>query len=159
MEQHDEAWNPDLYVAYWINQVSRKLLRLHETRLRPLGFGMSAVPILLALAERGPLLQKELTKAMGVEQPTMAEMLARMERDGLLRREPGTTNGRNSRFALTRLARARLSRAKEVLAQGERDATQGLSDDERELFLQLLQRIATNVGLAKEAPETSPQAR
>lgn len=148
MQAPSEGWHPEIYVAFWINQLSRRLLRLHESRLRPLGFGMSAVPILMAVAERGPLLQKELTKLIGVEQPTMAEMLVRLVRDGLLRREPAPDRARSSRFALTRLARARLGRGREVLMRGEREATAGLSDEEREVLLRLLQRVAANIARA-----------
>jgi hypothetical protein len=52
------------------------------------------VPVLRALAEGGSLAQKELARLARVEQPTMAEMLARMERDRLVERHPNPDDKR-----------------------------------------------------------------
>src|SRR4051812_34852922 len=95
------SWDPASTAAYWINRVSRLLMRLHEARLRPLGFGMSQLPVLVALEADGPLAQKELAQRAHVEQPTMAEMLARMERDGIVERAPNPDDRRASLVSLS----------------------------------------------------------
>jgi DNA-binding MarR family transcriptional regulator len=138
-------WNPEGAVAFWINRASRLLLRLHEGRLRPLGVGMSQLPVLTALEERGPLSQKDLAEHARVEQPTMAEMLARMDRDGLIAREPNPEDRRGILASLTRTARARLPRAKAELQRGEDEATAGLTAKEKALLLELLQRVVKNL--------------
>jgi len=146
--QVDEAkqnWDPEATAAFWINRASRLLIRLHESRLRPLGFGMSQLPVLIALEEGGTLTQKELAQVARVEQPTMAEMLARMERDGVVEREPNPDDKRGSLTSLTRKARARLPKARAALMQGERDAMAGLSDEEKTLLLSLLKRVVQNL--------------
>jgi len=146
--QVDEAklnWDPEATAAFWINRASRLLIRLHESRLRPLGFGMSQLPVLIALEEGGTLTQKELAQVARVEQPTMAEMLARLERDGVVEREPNHDDKRGSLTSLTRKARARLPKARAALMQGERDATAGLSDEEKTLLLSLLERVVQNL--------------
>jgi len=146
--QVDEAklnWDPEATAAFWINRASRLLIRLHESRLRPLGFGMSQLPVLIALEEGGTLTQKELAHVARVEQPTMAEMLARMERDGVVEREPNPDDKRGSLTSLTRKARARLPKARAALMEGERDAMAGLSDEEKALLLSLLKRVVQNL--------------
>jgi DNA-binding MarR family transcriptional regulator len=144
------AWNPESTVAFWINRASRLLVRLHEGRLRPLGFGMGQLPVLMALEKGEALPQKELAERARVEQPTMAEMLVRMDRDGLVQREPNPEDKRGVLISLTRTARARIPEAKVALMQGERDATAGLSAKEKAVFLALLARVVKNLEAVNE---------
>src|SRR5579859_4723221 len=121
---------PEALVGFWINLASRTIVRTLDARLRPHGFAMSQLPVLRALAERGPLSQKELARVARVEQPTMAELLARMERGGLVQREPDPEDGRATLTSLTRSARARFPKAADILLAAEREAMAGVSDDE-----------------------------
>lgn len=138
-------WDPESTSAYWINRASRALLRLHESRLRPLGFGMSHLPVLLALEDGVPRTQKDLAERARVEQPTMTEMLTRMERDGVVEREPNPEDKRGSLVTLSRRSRTRLPKAKAALMQGEDEAMASFTKDERALLLKLLQRVVGNV--------------
>jgi len=139
------SWDPESTVAFWINRSSRLIMRLHEGRLRALGLGMSQLPVLFALEEEGALSQKELAQRARVEQPTMAEMLGRMERDGLVEREANPEDKRGSLTSVTRSARAKLPKAKAALLQGEQEAMAGLSEEEKRLLLGLLRRVVRNV--------------
>ncbi|MFO0612226.1 MAG: MarR family transcriptional regulator [Polyangiaceae bacterium] len=143
-------WNPEATVAFWINHASRLLLRAHEARLRPLGFGMSQLPVLIALEDGAALPQKELAKVARVEQPTMAEMIARLERDGVVERAPNPSDKRGSLVSLTRRSRARMPKAKAALIQGERDATAGFSEKEKSTLLALLRRVVENLDPGRE---------
>ena len=53
----------------------------------------------------------------------MAQLLARMERDCLIRREPEPADRRSSLFLLTKEARPKLSAGKAVLCQGNWEMT------------------------------------
>jgi len=106
---------------------------------------MSYLPVLRALAKGSSLSQKELARLARVEQPTMAEMLGRMERDGLVQRQPNPDDKRGSLTSLTRSARIRFPKAREALIEGERQATMGFSDKEKALLLDMLQRVVKNV--------------
>jgi DNA-binding MarR family transcriptional regulator len=144
-EKPPEQCEPEALVGFWINRASRSLLRLADARLRPFGFAMSQLPVLRALSEGGSLSQKDLARMAHVEQPTMAEMLARMERDGLVQREPNPDDRRGTLTSLTRRARARVSKATEALVEGEREAMTGFSEKEKALFVELLQRVVRNL--------------
>jgi|SRR5260370_33007391 len=144
------AFDPEKASAYWINRASRALLRIHEERLRPLGFGMSHLPVLFALEEKEPLSQKELARIARVEQPTMAEALARMERDGIVEREVNPDDKRGSLLSLSRRARAGLDDVKAALTLGERDATAGLSAKEKAQLVELLRKVSGNLEGSRE---------
>jgi MarR family transcriptional regulator for hemolysin len=139
------GWNPRASVTYWINLASRSLLRLQDSRLRPLGFGMNQMPVLHALKDGAPMSQKELARIARVEQPTMAEMLARMERGGVIERGPNPADGRGSLASLTRRSRLRWPRARTALIGAGDEALAGFSEAEKAVLLGLLQRVVRNV--------------
>jgi DNA-binding MarR family transcriptional regulator len=132
-------------VGFWINLASRTIVRVMDARLRPSGFALSHLPVLRALGQSKALPQKDLARIARVEQQTMAEMLARMERDGLVEREPNPEDKRASLTSLTRSARTRFPKAAEILLQGEREAMIGFSDEERALFVDFLKRVVKNL--------------
>ena len=67
---------------------------------------MAYLPVAIALEENGSLLQKQLAERAHVEQPTMAALLVRMERDGLISREALPDDKRSSRISLSAKAKA-----------------------------------------------------
>ncbi|RYZ31678.1 MAG: MarR family transcriptional regulator [Myxococcaceae bacterium] len=138
-------WDPEAAPTFWINHASRLLMRHFEQRLRPLDFGMAYMPVADALEKQGPLLQKQLAEHARVEQPTMAALLTRMERDGLIEREPHPDDKRASQISLSAKARERLPKAKEQLVEVAEQATAGLSERERATFMSLLRRVVANL--------------
>jgi MarR family transcriptional regulator, transcriptional regulator for hemolysin len=145
VQKTPSTWDPEASASFWLNRASRSLLRLQEACLRPLGFGMSQMPVLHALADGRAVSQKELAHWARVEQQTMAEMLARMERDGVIQREPNPDDGRGTLTSLTRRSRARLPKAKEALIEGEDQATAGFTPEEKALLVSLLRRVVGNL--------------
>jgi len=142
----DHASNePEAMVGYWINLASRTIVRVMDARLRPLGFAMSYLPVVRALAQGGAQSQKELARIARVEQPTMAEMLGRMERAGLVQREMNPDDKRGSLTSLTRRTRARFHRAAKALKEGESEAMAGFSEAEKVLFRNFLERVVRNL--------------
>ena len=147
-------WDPEASPAFWINRVSRALLRRGDGRLRPLGFAMSYLPVLRALAMGSrPLSQRELAHAVGVEQPSMTETIARLVRDGLVQRGPNPDDKRSRGISLTRLARARFPKARTVLVESEREAMAGLSEEEKAQLVRLLKRVLENLEASSDVPE------
>lgn len=144
-------WDPESKPTFWINHASRLLMRHFEQRLRPFDFGMAYLPVVMALEKNGPLLQKQLAEIAHVEQPTMAALLARMERDGLITREPLPNDKRSSQVSLSAKAKASLPMAKEQLGDVAELATTGLSESERATFVALLRRVVNNLDPEKVA--------
>ncbi|WP_372395990.1 MarR family transcriptional regulator [Azospirillum sp. HJ39] len=150
MKNRDVAWDPASQPTFWINHVSRLLMRDFEARLRPLGFGMAYLPVVMALEEQGPLQQKQLVSLIAVEQPTMAALLSRMERDGVVVRTPHPSDKRSSRFDLSAAARERIPDAKRVLAEIADLALHGLGPDERSALFSMLRHVAANLGEGRD---------
>jgi len=156
MENRDDAWDPASRPTFWINHVSRLLMREFEARLRPLGFGMAYLPVADALETHGPLPQKALVEMIGVEQPTMAALLARMERDGVVVRTPHPSDRRSSRFALSPAAGERLPEARRALSEIADLSLRGFDVDERSGLLAALRRVARNLGEERESFAAPP---
>ena len=131
--------------GHLISLAARGFARLSELRLKPLGFGVGHLPVLVALRDGRASTQRDLARFAKIEQPPMAQMLARMERDGLIRRTPDPADGRSSRIMLTEAAEARLPDAVAVLLQGNREVLCGFTDEETGLLVALLTRLITNL--------------
>lgn len=72
-------------------------------------------------------------------------MLARMERDGLIQREPDPADGRSSLISLSESATALLGPARDILFQGNREALAGFEQGEIDQLVSLLGRVIANV--------------
>ena len=72
-------------------------------------------------------------------------MLARMERDGLVRRAPDPADGRSSRITLTEVAEARLPDAIATLLRGNQEVLNGFTDEETGQLVALLTRLIANL--------------
>ncbi len=88
-------------VCYRVNLAARLTGQAIAVDLAPHGVSPGQLPALLALYEQDGRTQTELAKIAGVEQPTMALTLRRMERDGLISRVIDETNRRRQLIYLT----------------------------------------------------------
>ena len=156
LQKSEPVWAPERTVAYWVNRASRRLLRLHDERLRPHGVSMGQIQVLTALMDGSSRSQKELAQRAGVKQPTMAELLARMERDGVVRRMDDPDDGRGSLISLTASAMERLPRMRETLMRGESDAVAGLTAREVATLRALLKRVVSNLEAIEDPTLEAP---
>jgi len=62
-------------------------VRWLEPRRVELGLAAAQLPVFGAVKAHGPLSQKDLAVLLRVEQPSMAQLLSRMERAGLIERK------------------------------------------------------------------------
>lgn len=131
--------------GHLISLAARGFARLSELRLKPLGFGVGHLPVLVALRDGKADTQRDLARFAKVEQPPMAQMLARMERDGLIQRTADPLDGRSSRISLTQAAQESMPKAIDALFEGNREALEGFSGDEAEQLVSLLSRVIANL--------------
>ena len=144
-------WQPRQMPTLLINRYARAMAKQVDDRLRPLGVTASQLPVLAALKNGGRLTQKELAETTGVEQPSMAQLLARMERDGLVRREPSPSDRRSSLISLTPAAIRKLEPGRAVLRQLDDEACAIFDPAERELLASLLLRLVESAVAALPA--------
>lgn len=136
-----------------INRAARLAQRLGEPAFAALGLATAQLPVLAALKQAGSLTQKQLAELIGTEQPTMAQLLARMERDGLVERIPNAEDRRSSLVSLTRKAKAKAPAAKQILTEGNLLMTKGMSRADVETMMRLLRLLIANLERQLEAKE------
>ncbi len=134
------AFEKGASAGYLANHMARLFAEGLKTRIKPLGIVPGQFPALLELWENDGLTQKELVARLDIEQATMANTLARMERDGLARRKPHPGDGRAQLVWLTAKAKALRAPAIEAAMAQNEVALSRLSDGERQLFLDFMQR-------------------
>ncbi len=138
-------------LGYQVNYLARLLAQALHERIAPLGVVPGQFAQLLTLYAEDGLTQRELCDRVGIEQPTMANTLQRMERDGLIRREPDPADGRRARVLLTDRARdlgaPLVAAAQDVNAL----ATKGLDQREVAALLHAVSRVVANLEAGADA--------
>ena len=160
MEQQDHLAREDVLTTpgHLVSLAARRFARLSEARLKPLGFGIGHLPVLVALRDGRASTQRDLAAFAKIEQPPMAQMLSRMERDGLIRRTPDPDDGRSSRVTLTNQAEARLPEAVSVLLKGNQEVLSGFTAEEAAQLVGLLTKLIASLDRMVDG-EPSPQGR
>jgi DNA-binding MarR family transcriptional regulator len=130
-------------VGYLTNLAARLFARSLDRRLDNASLG--PMPVFYALLDGQALPQKELARLAAVEQPTMANTLARMERDGLVVREPDPNDRRSNLMRLTPLGRERGAAAFAAAAGVNALALEALTPEEQPVFMEMLRRIVARL--------------
>jgi DNA-binding MarR family transcriptional regulator len=133
----------DESAGYLVNWAGRLFVRAIERRLA--GGSAGPMPVFFALAGGGTMSQSALARWATVEQPTMANTLQRMERDGLIARAPDPNDGRSALISLTKLGRQRASEALASAQEVNALALRDFKPAEREMFVSVMRRIAENL--------------
>jgi DNA-binding MarR family transcriptional regulator len=126
-------------IGYLTNLAGRLLVRALERRIP--GGSAGPMPVFLALSETEALPQKALAKLAAVEQPTMANTLARMQRDGLVVGTPDPNDRRSTLMSLTPLGRERAQAAMQAAGAVNALALGALTPAERPMFIDMLGRV------------------
>ena len=136
---------PHESLGHAFSTMARLLDRDLRRALAEYGVLPGQLPVLLALWEHDGRTQTELADVTGVEQPTMATTLNRMERDGLVRRLPDSEDGRRVAIFLTQPARRSGKPITDAVRAVNRRALRGLSAEERSLLYGLPERLRANL--------------
>ena len=136
----------DLSMGYLMHWAARLFRRMADRRLHPLGFSSGHLPVLTALIDSESLSQKALTEHAGIEQPTMAATLARMERDFIIERRPDPRDGRSSLFSLAPATRAKVAALQAAIEDMNTDALAVLPEEDRGRFREMLLAVIASLG-------------
>ena len=125
--------------GFLANHMARLFANGLHQRIAPLGIAPAQFMALLELwGEKNGLTQRMLVERLDVEQATMANTLARMQRDGLIEKKPHPGDKRAQLICLTQKAIDLKFDAIAAAAAQNRLALSSLSDDEHQQFLQLM---------------------
>lgn len=126
-------------LGYMTNWAARLFVRAIERRLA--GGTAGPMPVFLALQDGRAMTQTALAQQASVEQPTMANTLNRMERDGLVSRTPDPNDRRSALVRLTELGRERADQAFASAVEVNAIAAAELTPAELATYLDLVRRI------------------
>lgn len=132
-------------LGYQVNYLARLLEQALRERIEVLGVVPGQFAQLLVLYEQEGLTQRELCQRVGIEQPTMANTLQRMERDGLIERVPDPADGRRARVMLTEQARQKENDLNAAAYEVNAIATNRLDESEITTFMHTVARIIENL--------------
>lgn len=132
-------------LGYQLGLLNRLYDRCLQDALKEFGVAPGQFAPLVMLFEEDGLTQAELCRRINVEQPTMANTLERMERDGLVKRKADSDDRRRAHVFLT-------TRAKDIQAQvmeaaravSNRTVTR-LSASEQDDMFRLVARMVENL--------------
>src|SRR3954451_19725591 len=108
----------DFEQADALNQAIRLLSLRHRARaaalLAPLGLYPGQEALLLELARTGPMIQAQLSEALGCEPPSITLMTRKLEASGTTKRSPATSDKRATVVELTPSGRALTDQVKQL---------------------------------------------
>ena len=132
-------------MGYALHYATRMAMAILQERIKKYKVAVGQFPILVHLWEEQGLTQKALCDLIRVEQPTLANTLKRMERDGLIKRIPDKEDKRQWRIYLTERALG----LKDALQEESRSVNEvivgRMNEAERKEFTRLIRIITSTL--------------
>ncbi len=129
-------------VGYAATRASVELKKTFTRHLGPLKLKAVEFSILVLVAANERVNQKQLGQALEVSAPNMAITLDRMVERGWVERVRSTEDRRAQLIHLTPTGRLLVQKAEKIAATMEHEAVKVLSEAERALLIELLQKVA-----------------
>lgn len=133
--------------GYWVTRLARVMEGDFEKRLGPYGVTRASCAILNAIFYDKQSTPAALASFVGIDGAAITRHLDRLEKQGLIEREPSPTDRRSVILTLTRKG-TRL--APKLAAKSQETNTKflaGLTRSERESFHQIAQKMLANADL------------
>ncbi len=127
--------------GYLVNHIARLFADGLRKRVEPLGIVPGQFPALLELWIEDGQTQKQLVEKLDIEQATLANTLARMERDGLIVRTPHPSDRRAKIVRLTDKAKSIRDDAYAAASDTNDQTMALLTEAEQRQFVDFMQRI------------------
>jgi len=129
-------------VLYYLSSIQKYVFKIvYETTVKDYDLHPGQIPILFLLEYKPGIIQREIASSINVEPGTVAVMLKRMEKKGLIFRNVDESDRRVSRVYLTSKAEDILKQIKYFTKQMEDIILSGLSDSEKSTLMELLTKI------------------
>lgn len=119
-------------IGYIVGRLDRAIRRAIEERITPHSLTIPQYTALSILRERSGLSNAQLARRTYVTPQSMNEVIAALERDGLIRRAPDANHRRILRTTLTPKGRRVLAACDEAIGEMEADMLSELSPAARE---------------------------
>lgn len=144
-------------IGYAICTTSHAMRRALQTELLQIGMTLRQWEVLACLARDENFSQTEMADHLGIEPPTLAGVLRRMERDGWLERTACCDDRRRNRITPTPKAEAVWKQSTEMCHRIRQQATSGLSESQIQTFKSICQKIRLNLAAAGHPDAIDPR--
>jgi DNA-binding MarR family transcriptional regulator len=121
------------------------------------GVTLRQTVLLAAIAEAEGASQSDLVRSTGVDRSTLAEMMARMEKRGLIVRSAAADDGRAKSVSLTRQGRRRLDQALPAMREVDRALMAAIPAQQRSAFRAVLMSLAETADRQSAEAEEAPK--
>lgn len=133
---------------YVVHELHRLLRRRFDLVTQPHGLTMPQWRALWQLYQQDGLSQTELAGRIDTDPMTVSGLMERLEAKGLVDRRPDPRDSRVKTVLITESARQLVGDLKAQMEQAQRDAFVGISDDERQVMMQALEKLRGNLAAA-----------
>lgn len=144
--------NAETNAGFLIHDVSRIMRAWFDERAQALGLTRAQWRVLVHLAAREGVNQKELAAILELDTVTLGRHIDRLERDGWLERRPDPEDRRAWLLYTLPAARPILEQMEALAERTMAKALDGIAEADRAVFIETLHRVKDNMA----APETSP---
>jgi len=140
--------------GYRLADNSRQLRRLFDDRVRSLGITGPQARLLLSLERHPDQIQAFYAERLEIEPITLTRIVDRLEDAGWIARQADPADRRARILHLTEKSRGIVTRLRVSVEGLFEDILEGFEPAERQLFAQMLERIAANLAAARQ-PEAA----
>ena len=133
------------YVPYLINRVAVGMVKSFARDLKEYGLDVQRWRILAAVLAHSECRFGDLVRITSIEAPTLSRIVARMQREGLVRCRPLASDSRTFLASLTAKGRGLATRVLPRAYAAEAAMVEGLSQAEIEAFTRTLHAMYANL--------------
>jgi len=142
-------------VGFLLSSLGYAVSRGFHRQLAPLELDPRGFAVLRTVGFTEGQTQQALASALAIPASRMVAILDGLEKRGLLERRMRDDDRRSRAVHLTEAGRALLHKAFSVAADFEAHVCEGLSTDERDQLIRLLDRVSERFGLRPGGPHAS----
>lgn len=132
------------FIGYHVYTAHRALAKNLDATLAPFGITSSQWNALQQLEEHGAMTQRELAELLNKEQATVARLIDRLVKHGLVKRAPHPTDRRANMVENTKKASELLVEAQSAVVASADAIASGVSDDDLAVFFKVLDQVSDN---------------
>ncbi len=148
----------DQSVGYWLTMATQSIRRVLSQRLVEQEVTLRQWEVLVWLARDPELSQSQLAECMGIEPPTLAGVVNRMERDGWILKTNCEDDRRRCKLHPTAKAEAIWSRSVTLAHEVRAQAIAGISPEDLATMKRVCDMIRDNLSQVPPLPESEPSA-
>jgi DNA-binding MarR family transcriptional regulator len=135
--------DPEICNCGALRQAARRVTKLYDDALAPVGLGVNQFSILVRLGLVGPSTIKNLARLLVMDRSTLGHLLRPLEKRGLVTLEVSDQDGRSRTIALTQAGKAAVAKARPRWAAAQRRFESTFGKEAAHELRAVLKEIAT----------------